>query len=327
MQAAAQEPGTNEHDLSCTVGSKLVERDRSTESWASEPCTLGIDEAGRGPVLGPMVYACLYAPAALDLKTRAFADSKTLSAEKRDSLYEAILQESELGFCAEILSAAFISSNMLSRSKVSLNALATNSTVKIIQTVLDRGVKITQVFIDTVGDPERYRQQMERHFPNLDFTVCPKADALYPVVSAASIVAKVVRDRALERCKQDCGVAAGVKLGSGYPADPDTKAWLRTALHPVWGCAAPGLMRFSWETSSRLLAEEAHSLVFEADLDAGGGSAGSGGGGGGQQRLSFGASPGAASGNVPAPPCVETAAVGRHSFFRARKLQRLTQCF
>lgn len=47
------------------------------------------------------------------------------------------------------------------------------------------------------GDPERYKARLSRAFPSLAFTVCPKADALYPVVSAASIVAKVTRDRSL----------------------------------------------------------------------------------------------------------------------------------
>lgn len=48
-----------------------------------------------------------------------------------------------------------------------------------------------QVFVDTVGDADRHRERLERRFPHITFIVCPKADALYPVVSAASIVAKV----------------------------------------------------------------------------------------------------------------------------------------
>lgn len=47
--------------------------------------------------------------------------------------------------------------------------------------------------MDTVGDADRHRERLEQRFPGIAFTVCPKADAIYPIVSAASIVAKVGR--------------------------------------------------------------------------------------------------------------------------------------
>jgi ribonuclease H2 subunit A len=77
---------------------------------------------------------------------------------------------------------------------------------------------LPQVFIDTVGDPDRYRAKLERAFPGITFTVCPKADALYPIVSAASIAAKVLRDTSL-LVEQGAlpGKQAG-SLGNGYPS-------------------------------------------------------------------------------------------------------------
>lgn len=108
-----------------------------------------------------------------------------------------------------------------------------------------------------------------QRFPGISFTVCPKADAIYPIVSAASIVAKVTRDRALRQeaaalaaaeaagrsgggtssgaCSRDEeGTAEGlpVQLGSGYPADPMTKAWLEREVDSVFGW--PALVRFRW---------------------------------------------------------------------------------
>lgn len=49
-----------------------------------------------------------------------------------------------------------------------------------------------QIYVDTVGDADRYRERLCQRFPGIAFTVCPKADAIYPIVSAASIVAKVL---------------------------------------------------------------------------------------------------------------------------------------
>lgn len=112
--------------------------------------------------------------------SRDFADSKTLTAEKRDQLFANIMADSQMGAVAEILTAQMICAAMLSREKVSLNAIASDSTFKLIQHVLDLGVPLTKVFIDTVGDAGRYSERLSRAFPTLQFTVCPKARAACP---------------------------------------------------------------------------------------------------------------------------------------------------
>lgn len=48
-----------------------------------------------------------------------------------------------------------------------------------------------QVYVDTVGDPGKYEMKLSKNFPSIKFVVAKKADSLYPVVSGASIVAKV----------------------------------------------------------------------------------------------------------------------------------------
>lgn len=94
--------------------------------------------------------------------------------------------------------------------------------------------------------------------PDISFFVRKKADSLFKCVSAASIVAKVTRDRALLhwqfRERGPGGAALSTKkIGCGYPSDPKTKAWLREHLDA--NCGLPEIVRFSWKTTSNLMKE------------------------------------------------------------------------
>lgn len=102
--------------------------------------------------------------------------------------------------------------------------------------------------MDTVGDAEAHRSRLASRFPEIKFTVCPKADSLFPIVSAASIVAKVTRDRHMRTLEQQLNIDPGI-LGSGYPSDPGTQEWLHSAMDPVFGFS--NIVRFSWQTCVR----------------------------------------------------------------------------
>jgi ribonuclease H2 subunit A len=266
---------------------------------------MGIDEAGRGPVLGPMVYAAAFCAVSEreGLKAKEFADSKTLTEATRERLFSAIQNDPTMGFVSDQLSASFIAGQMLGREAVSLNLLANKSTFALIDSALASGVQLREVFVDTVGDADRYKEKLSQRFPGILFTVCPKADSLYPIVSAASIVAKVTRDRALRDFQAPESVPIGRAFGCGYPGDKDTKAWLVEHVDKVFGF--PSLVRASWSTCTPILDERAVGVKWECD-DAGGG--------GQQQTLSFGGANKAAA---------ASSGMGRHSFFRARKLQRV----
>ncbi|KAK3392227.1 ribonuclease HII-domain-containing protein [Sordaria brevicollis] len=174
------------------------------------PCCLGVDEAGRGPVLGPMVYSAFYLPLTLSdpllKQTHSFDDSKVLTAAVRLSLFKQLCTaETELqkncGYATSSLSPLSISSGMLKASKAqiyNLNQQAMDATIALIKGVYERGVNVTEIYIDTIGQPAAYQKKLERVFPTAKITVAKKADSLYPVVSAASVVAKVTRDIALE---------------------------------------------------------------------------------------------------------------------------------
>jgi ribonuclease H2 subunit A len=176
-----------------------------------------------------------------------------------------------------------------------------------------------QVFIDTVGDPDRYKAKLQRSFPSLEFTVCPKADALFPVVSAASIVAKVTRDTAIAAVQAQLQAKAtegapAVALGTGYPGDPNTQAWLAGNLDRVFGYHH--LVRFAWDTTARLLADGAVKVTWDTDSSADPGGGGPGGSGGRAQATLGAFMPGGDASS-------ESSGAGRHVFFRLRRLQRV----
>ncbi|XP_063242458.1 ribonuclease H2 subunit A [Bacillus rossius redtenbacheri] len=231
----------------------------------SEPCVLGVDEAGRGPVLGPMVYGVCYCVAGRVgvLSELGCADSKSLTEEKREQIFEQLCAQTDcVGWAVEAIAPTTICNSMLRRQKCSLNQVAQDSTVALVRRVLCAGVNLTDVFVDTVGPADKYQAVLAKLFPRLRVTVEKKADASFPVVSAASICAKVSRDRALAAWSFQEGLQlSGDAYGSGYPNDPVTKAFLVQNVDRVFGF--PQLVRFSWSTAGRVLEERAARVQWE----------------------------------------------------------------
>ena len=229
----------------------------------SEEWEIGIDEAGRGPVLGPMVYGCCYWPVKLrkSLAKLGFADSKDLKEEQRDHLFSTINQVSGkyLGYEVRVLDPEYISNRMLQRDKCSLNKISHDSAIELIDKVLGKGINVVHCYLDTVGPADSYRDLLKNHFrmsyPAVKFTVAEKAESKYPVVAAASICAKVTRDAALKEWKfrEHLGDDVNLEFGSGYPGDERTVAWLKKHKDPIFGF--PDLVRFSWKTCENLLVE------------------------------------------------------------------------
>ncbi|KAL5332323.1 ribonuclease H-like domain-containing protein [Aspergillus crustosus] len=248
-----------------------------TTQDASDPksdyLVLGVDEAGRGPVLGPMVYSAFYLPSKLQhsllAKEHSFDDSKVLTAGVRASLMRILCTEgSQLhkscGWAMKLLSARDISSGMMrpagsAGGVYNLNAQAMDATIELIRGVVEeRKMNVREVYIDTVGNPASYQKKLEMVFPSLRITVAKKADSLYPCVSAASVVAKVTRDVALEVCYEavkvigeEAGEVVGDSWGSGYPSDSKCVGWLRSNMDPMFGWGNE--CRFSWGTAKEML--------------------------------------------------------------------------
>ncbi len=192
----------------------------------------GIDEAGRGPVIGPLVICC--ATCRRDdeklLKKLASKDSKALSPKAREEKYQELRK-----FCTfrwlEI-SATDLNSLM---NEYSLNDIEAKFMAELIKKIQDGDVMIDM--------PDRYswtfRKRMEK-FGVTKFEAEHKADETYPIVAAASICAKIIRDSKIEEIKK-----ATCDFGSGYPSDPKTISALRNK--EKYALLVP-FIRLKWKT-------------------------------------------------------------------------------
>ena len=164
---------------------------------------VGIDEAGRGSVLGPMVYSCAYWPVAKseEMAKKGFDDSKALTAESRMQLFQKIQDNRDsLGYVIKPLQSKEISASMLQTDPYNLNNLSHDAAIECLAKVLEMGGKVAKCFVDTVGPPDSYKRKFEERLSkhNIEFVVEKKADSKYKVVSAASICAKVTRDEMID---------------------------------------------------------------------------------------------------------------------------------
>jgi ribonuclease HII len=208
----------------------------------------GLDEAGRGCVLGPLVVAGLVIKeenlpslAALGVK-----DSKLLTAKRRESLTPEILALSER--CSILkLPPAEIDRYVKSQRKLhKLNCLEAETMAKIIS-----DLKPDIAFIDAADVvAKRFGKQiLELSSFKTQVVSEHKADKTYPIVSAASILAKVERDKTVSALRQEFG-----DFGTGYLTDPKTsiflKDWLRTH------CEFPECVRKSWKPARKAKADQ-----------------------------------------------------------------------
>jgi len=198
----------------------------------------GVDEAGRGPVMGPMVVAAVMVESDRALRKLKVKDSKLLTRGKREELDSKIREIATVE--VNVITAAEIDEFM---SKDTLNVLE----VKLFADLIER-LHPDQAFVDAADVvEERFgRNILERITCRPEMTCCHRADVKYPVVSAASIVAKVQRDRAMSEIQE----ALGRPVGSGYSHDEVTIGFIRDWLKERG--ELPPHVRGSWKTAKDL---------------------------------------------------------------------------
>ncbi len=206
----------------------------------------GVDDAGRGPVIGPLVIAGVLFPHSqiANLRILGVKDSKLLSPAQRNILSEEILARATRSQIA-IACPREIDEVVLTGKKYrKLNWLE----AKLMADVL-RDLKPDIAYVDASDViAHRFGAQITELLPfKLKLISEHRADMTYPIVSAASIIAKTHRDRIISQLHREYG-----DFGSGYCSDKKTITFLSNWIQEHSSRELPWFVRKSWRTINRL---------------------------------------------------------------------------
>ncbi|HEY3420402.1 MAG TPA: ribonuclease HII [Methanomassiliicoccales archaeon] len=209
----------------------------------------GVDEAGRGPVLGPMVVAAVAIEDDAPLRRMEVRDSKKLTPTRREELAVKINESCQVEF--QIISHEEIDAR---GPKTSLNELE----AMVFATLIDR-LKADVVYVDACDvNEDHFRQMVGGRLTYRPRMVCEhKADDHYPVVAAASIIAKTNRDRIVSEIRSEIGQ----EIGSGYASDPTTIAFLQKWIKEKGDL--PPYTRRSWATAKEAMSSSKNAKLTD----------------------------------------------------------------
>ena len=204
----------------------------------------GIDEAGKGPVLGPMTAAGVIAEDDSVLSGLGIRDSKQLTPKRREQLFDEITSSFE--YSVIIRTPQDIDSRLGTMNQFTVACHAE---------VL-RNLHPDKVILDACDvNAKRFGENvLSASGVEAEVISVHKADAKYEVVGAASIVAKVTRDRIIDELKIEFG-----DIGSGYPSDETTIEFLRGYIRKHG--KAPSCARLTWQTTKDLLSSSAQKSL------------------------------------------------------------------
>ena len=201
---------------------------------------LGVDEAGRGSVVGPLVVGAFLTPAhqTAALPLLDVRDSKLLSPARREAAYDRL---PSIGVCHHVVLSPSEIDGAVAHGK--LNDLEARAFGQLIA-----ATRPEVAYVDACDVVAARFGRMVARYARCATRIIARhhADRDFPVVGAASIVAKVLRDRAVEELHTELGR----DIGSGYPSDPTTRSLVAEVLgrgeRPPW-------LRVTWQTSQALL--------------------------------------------------------------------------
>lgn len=209
----------------------------------------GIDEAGKGPALGPMIAACVRVPDESVLP-EGIDDSKRIAPAKREAIAAALHGDESVA-----VGVATIEPARIDDPETDMNSLTVAAHVEAAREVVEEGME----GVCDAGDVDaaRFVRRVSEGLPEgVSLSGEHGADATHPVVGAASIVAKVERDRRVRELEAEYG-----EVGSGYPSDPTTRAFLEGYVREHG--ELPDCARSSWKTCEDALAAAEQGTLSE----------------------------------------------------------------
>lgn len=216
---------------------------------------LGIDDAGRGPIIGPMILAgaLIESSKEEELKKYAIRDSKTVLHSMRVKVAPVILANA---VATKVVKTFPNEIDDAINGGTNLNTLEAMKTAEIINdiNVGEMRKEKIKVIVDcpsvNIAAWTATVVKMIKHIDNLQVVCEHKADANHLSVSAASILAKVAREEEVARIKKE--YAKYGNIGSGYPSDPMTKEFLAKHGREL---KDSGLFRKTWATWKNMFPE------------------------------------------------------------------------
>lgn len=203
----------------------------------------GVDDAGRGPVIGPLVIAgvAMRKESLPKLSRLGVKDSKLLSPQRRETLSVEVKKIAEKHAVVKLSPKEIDETVLNGRRLRRLNWLEAQTMAKVIEML-----RPDLAYVDASDvNAERFKHHiLECLSFKVEIVSEHKADRNYPIVSAASIIAKVERDREIAELRVKHG-----NFGSGYPSDPRTAAFLRQYLREHG--SHPDFVRKSWKPAKK----------------------------------------------------------------------------
>ncbi len=208
--------------------------------------TCGVDEAGRGPVIGPLVVSIVCASTEA-LENIGARDSKSLTKNSRERLDRLIRENSSFVLSKEITAREL--NDLMNR--INLNEIEE----KAYSELISKSPYDCTVYVDSFDVNENRLSEKLSSLTGKKVVCEHKADAKYPSVSAASIISKVLRDKAVKELENEYG-----RIGSGYPADPVTVEFLKNSVKN--GKDLSGIARTHWKTYKNLISNNKNARLF-----------------------------------------------------------------